>query len=69
VIELPLNYIPRPSPKLTQAEISMIDSFPGYMSEQIFAGIPELDPRDDNDLLPAFFAYRMRKIPGKFHVV
>ena len=44
----------------------MIDSFPGYMSEQIMAGIVELNPRDDDDLLPAFFAYRMQKIPGKF---
>ncbi len=34
------------------------------MAESIFTGIVELDPRDQDDMLPAFFAYRMGKIPG-----
>ena len=68
MIELPLNSTQRPSPKLTQAEIAMIHSLPGFMSDQILGGIVELDPTNEDDLLPAFFAYRMRRIPGTFWV-
>jgi len=42
----------------------MIHSLPDYMKELILAGIVELDPNEEDDLMPAFFAYRMRKIPG-----
>jgi len=34
------------------------------MAEAILSGIVELDERDRDDMLPAFFAYRLRKIPG-----
>ena len=66
IIELPLNYTQRPAPKLTQAELAMINTLPGYMSDQILEGIVELDPNNEDDMLPAFFAYRMRRIPGIF---
>ena len=44
----------------------MIHLLPGYMSDQILGGIVELDPSNEDDMLPAFFAYRMRRIPGTF---
>jgi hypothetical protein len=34
------------------------------MLDSIFIGIVELDVRDPDDMLPAFFAYRQLKIPG-----
>ena len=47
----------------------MIHSLPEYMREHILSGIVELDPNDEDDMLPAFFAYRMRKIPGTFFLI
>ncbi len=34
------------------------------MAEAIMNGLVELDERDRDDMLPAFYAYRLRKIPG-----
>jgi hypothetical protein len=42
-----------------------MSTIPFFMAEAILGGIVELDPRDRDDMLPAFFAYRMGKIPGK----
>jgi hypothetical protein len=64
VIELPLNFQVRTAPKLTEGEISLIWSLPEHMLDSIFIGIVELDVRDPDDMLPAFFAYRQLKIPG-----
>jgi len=39
------------------------------MIQSIRMGICELDRRDPDDMLPAFFAYRQLKIPGIFNAV
>ena len=65
MIELPLNYHAKPPPKLTEGEISMLWSLPQRMIDLITFGIMELDPRNEDDMLPAFFAYRQLHIPGK----
>jgi len=41
-----------------------MNNIPIFMAESILTGIVELDPRDRDNMLPAFFAYRMHKIPG-----
>ena len=69
VIELPLNFQARSSPWLTEGEISLIWSLPPHMIQSIRMGICELDRRDPDDMLPAFFAYRQLKIPGIFNAV
>ena len=69
VIELPLNYIAKPPPKLTEGEISLIWSFPQQMVDRIVFGIVSLDPNNEDDMLPAFFAYRQLHIPGKWNAL
>jgi hypothetical protein len=58
---MPLNYNAKGAPSLTDAEISMIWSLPEFMINSITVGIAELNPRNQDDTLPA---YRMCKIPG-----
>ncbi len=61
---MPLNYNAKGAPSLTDAEISMIWSLPEFMINSTIVGIAELNPRNQDDMLPAFYAYRMCKIPG-----
>jgi len=39
-------------------------SLPESYKVIIYKGIPDLNSNDRDDLFPAFFAYRMGKIPG-----
>jgi hypothetical protein len=63
-IPLLQTFVCAPPPTLSSTELSKVTSLPMTLKRAICAGIPELDPANRDDLLPAYLAFRMGKLAG-----
>ena len=62
-IKLPQCFIPELA-VLDNSEINILWTSPDEVKSAIIIGIDQLDRSDIDSLLPAYYAYRMGKIPG-----